>query len=251
MARYAMVIDSNKCMDCKACILACQQRNNVPYGISRNWVHETVVDSASCGFRFQPGACMHCDDPSCVRACPTGATWKGKDGAVEIDKSRCIGCGSCVEACPYHARFINPNTGTADKCDYCRASTPGETPACVAICPVHCRIFGDADDPTSEVARVLAKHRGVHIVPKDSGARPTLTYLDETTPEALPAGSTVSHPVGAMPHLARGVTWLGGFILAALGGTFIRQLIKSSEKEDRELADKERGNNNSDKGANA
>lgn len=129
MARYVMVIDSNKCMDCKACILACQQRNNVPYGISRNWVHETVVDSASCGFRFQPGACMHCDDPSCVRACPTGATWKGKDGAVEIDKSRCIGCGSCVEACPYHARFINPNTGTADKCDYCRASTPGETPA--------------------------------------------------------------------------------------------------------------------------
>ena len=105
MARYVMVIDSEKCMNCKACIIACQQRNHVPYGLSRNWVHETDSESSPCGFKFQPGACMHCDDPSCVRACPTGATWKGKDGAVEIDRSRCIGCGSCTYICPAKRRL--------------------------------------------------------------------------------------------------------------------------------------------------
>lgn len=235
MARYVMLIDSGVCMNCKACIVACQQRNHVPYGLSRNWVRETESASSPCGAAFQPGACMHCDDPSCVRACPTGATWKNKDGAVEIDRSRCIGCGSCIEACPYQARFRHPVTGTADKCDYCRASTPGQIPACVSVCPMHCRIFGDAEDPASEVAKVLATRKAVHLVPMGSGAKPTLTYLDATTPAELPAGSTASSPVDVLRPLATGVKWTGGLVLAALAGTFLRQLFKSSEKEDVEL----------------
>lgn len=235
MARYVMAIDSEKCMNCKACILACQQRNEVPYGISRNWIHETPDSDVPAGARFQPGACMHCDDPSCVRACPTGATWKGRDGAVEIDRSRCIGCGSCIEACPYHARFRHPVTGTADKCDYCRRSTPGQEPACVSVCPVHCRIFGDADKPDSEVARVLSSHKNVHVIPLNSGAKPTLTYLDATTPEQLPEAGTESFPINTMRPLAKGLTWAGGMVLAALTGTFVRQLINSSEKEDAKI----------------
>ena len=241
MARYVMVIDSEKCMDCKACVIACQQRNHVPYGLSRNWVRETDSDQSACGFKFQPGACMHCEDPSCVRACPTGATWRGSDGVVEIDRSRCIGCGSCIEACPYHARFRHPVTGTADKCDYCRGATPGQTPACVSVCPMHCRIFGDADDPSSEVARVLAEHKAIHVVPLNSDAKPTLTYLDATTPAELPEGPVVSRPVDTIRPLAKGVTWVGGFVLAALTGTFVRQLVKSSEKEDAELAAEKSG----------
>ncbi|MBO4316836.1 MAG: 4Fe-4S dicluster domain-containing protein [Mailhella sp.] len=237
MPRYVMVIDSEKCMNCKACVIACQQRNEVPYGMSRNWVHESDVSDAPYGFKFQPGACMHCDDPSCVRACPTGATWKGKDGVVEIDRSRCIGCGSCIDACPYHARFRHPVTGTADKCDYCRRSTPaGQEPACVAVCPVRCRAFGDADDPGSEVAQLLASRTAVHVVPLGSGAKPTLAYLDRTTPSELPASSSSSMPVEAISPLAKGVTILGGAVLAALTGTFVRQLVKSSEDEDAEIA---------------
>ena len=241
MARYVMVIDSENCMNCKACVIACQQRNEVPYGTSRNWVRESDVDGAPYGFKFQPGACMHCDDPSCVRACPTGATWKGRDGVVEIDRSRCIGCGSCIEACPYHARFRHPVTGTADKCDYCRRSTPaGELPACVAVCPVHCRAFGDADDPQSEVARLLAARKAVHVVPLNSNARPTLTYLDATVPAQLPEGASSSMPVEAIRPIAKGVTWVGGAVLAALTGTFVRQIIKSSEKEDEEIIAEQR-----------
>ncbi len=236
MARYVMCIDSENCMNCKACIVACQQRNDIPYGLSRNWIHETDSEKSPCGFKYQPGSCMHCDDPSCVRACPTGATWKGKDGAVEIDRSRCIGCGSCIEACPYHARFRHPITGTADKCDYCRGSTPGQIPACVAVCPMHCRMFGDADDPSTEVAKVLAIHKAVHVVPLNSGAKPTLTYLDSTTPSELPEGNAASYPIDIMRPLAKGVAWVGGLVLAALTGTFVRQLIKSSEKEDEEIA---------------
>ena len=236
MAHYIMAIDSERCMNCKACIIACQQRNHVPYGLARNWIRETACSTAPAGFRFQPGACMHCDDPSCVRACPTAATWKDSDGSVKIDVSRCIGCGSCIKACPYHARFLNPQSGTADKCDYCQGSTPGEVPACVAVCPTHCRIFGDADDPGSEVADVLATRKPIHVIPKNSGARPTLTYLDATTPEILPEGPTESRPVEAMRPMAKAVTWIGGLVLAALGGTFVRQLLWPSAREEEEPA---------------
>lgn len=236
MARYIMLINSEHCMDCKACVVACQQRNGVPYGFHRNWVHETQSQASACGFKFQPGACMHCEDPSCVAACPTGATWKARDGVVHIDRSRCIGCGSCIEACPYHARFRHPLTGTADKCDYCMGSTPGETPACVAVCPMHCRTFGDLDDPSSAVAKIAATHKLVHIVPKGSGARPTLAYLETTTPASLPAASTISHPVEVIRPFSKVVTWVGGAVLAALAGTFVRQLVKPSEREDEEIA---------------
>lgn len=239
MARYIMAIDSGRCMNCKACVIACQQRNNVPYGLSRNWIRESVRPEEKAGFHFQPGACMHCDDPSCVRVCPVGATWKGADGAVEIDPARCIGCGSCIEACPYHARFKNPRTGTADKCDYCRGSGVDAVPACVSVCPTHCRIYGDADDAASEVAQVLAARKNVHIVPEHSGARPTLTYLDATWPELLPEGPVTSSPMDAMPHLAKALTVAGGLVLAALTGTFVRQCISPSPGEEAELAREE------------
>ena len=112
---------------------------------------------------------------------------------------------------------------------------------------MHCRIFGDADDPSSDVAKALAIHKAVHVIPLGSGAKPTLTYLDSTTPAQLPAGSTASQPVGTIRPLARGVTWLGGLVLAALTGTFVRQLIKSSEVEDEEIAAEKKATTFADK----
>ena len=95
MPRYVMAIDASKCLNCKACLIACQQRNAVPYGLSRNWVRETPDTASPSGWRYQPGACMHCDEPSCVDACPTHATYKAEDGVVMVDETRCIACGSC------------------------------------------------------------------------------------------------------------------------------------------------------------
>ena len=103
MSRYIMAIDANKCINCKACVLACQQRNGTPYGHSRNWVRETPDKLSLLGTAYQPGACMHCDHPLCVEACPTHATYKADDGSVGIDPERCIGCGG-ASSCSYRAR---------------------------------------------------------------------------------------------------------------------------------------------------
>ena len=114
MPRYVMAIDASKCLNCKACLIACQQRNAVPYGLSRNWVRETPDTASPSGWRYQPGACMHCAEPSCVDACPTHATYKAEDGVVMVDETRCIACGSCMRACPYQARHIDPARRVVD-----------------------------------------------------------------------------------------------------------------------------------------
>ena len=229
MSRYIMVIDATRCIDCKACILACQQRNGVPYEYSRNWVRETPDRLAPLGMAYQPGACMHCDNPLCVKACPTHATYKAEDGSVVIDPDRCIGCGGCIEACPYDARYNNPLTGTADKCDYCRSSTPGQIPACVQVCPVHCRIFGDAQNPDDPVSRVLADGKHVYVVPPDYDTRPTLAYLNRTTPTDWPQKKDVPPALAAIGPLSSVVKVLGGLTLFGVIGVFVKQLFLPSE----------------------
>lgn len=227
MSRYVMAIDAAKCLNCKACILACQQRNGVPYEHARNWVRETPDRAALLGVGFQPGACMHCDEPRCVAACPTLATYKAEDGSVVIDHDRCIGCGGCIEACPYGARYRNPLTGTADKCDYCRSATPGQTPACVQVCPVHCRTFGDASNPDDPVAHELAAHTPVHVVPK-GGAKPTLTYLTPT-PTDWPQDKAVPPALAAVGPLSTLVGIFGGLSLFGVIGVFVKQLFLPSD----------------------
>lgn len=237
MPRYKMLIDSEKCLNCKACVVACQQRNHVPYGHSRNWIRETPDPSFPGGVHFQPGACMHCDDAPCVRACPTEATWKNSDGVVMLAPERCVGCGACIDACPYNARFRHPETHVVDKCDYC--GNNGCVPACVAVCPTGCRIFGDADDPASPVAEALASRQPIYVTPENMDPKPSLAYLDHTTPDKLPAVEPPVGPMDSMGPLSKTLTWAGGATLALLAGTFGRQLLKSSEKEEQEMNKKD------------
>ena len=231
MPHLVMAIDAAKCLNCKACILACQQRNGVPYDCARNWIRETADASARMGVSFQPGACMHCDRPLCVDACPTHATYKSDDGSVVIDSDRCIGCGGCIEACPYDARFKHPVTGRADKCDYCRHATPGQVPACVQVCPVHCRIFGDADNPGDPVVQALAHNRQIHVTPADFDTKPTLTYLNATTPTDWPQKKDVPPTLAAIGPLASVVRGLGGLALFGVAGVFVKQLFCPSDAE--------------------
>jgi len=230
--QLAMVIDSSRCIDCKACMAACITANAVPAGYNRNWVKDAEPDLAKGAFRghFQPGGCMHCDNPTCVAACPTGATFKSRDdGSVVIDRGLCIGCGNCIPACPYGARFRNPALRKADKCDYCAARrAQGLSPACVDTCPTKARVFGDLSDPDSEAARLLAENKGrlVRLVASGTDTKPNMYYLGATEPRNWPVEpappTAMAAMTGLVDPLVKAAVALSGLGVLAMFG---RQLF--------------------------
>ena len=171
--RYAMYIDVSKCYGCMACVVACAAENNVPVGVFRTWVERHVRPDGSV--IFVPKQCNHCDNPPCVKPCPTGATYRRDDGLVLVDSDLCIGCGACVEACPYGARYMNPLTGTVDKCTFCdHRLAKGLLPACVEACPTGARVFGDLNEPGE--LRELVESQPVEALKEWAGTRPMVFY---------------------------------------------------------------------------
>jgi Fe-S-cluster-containing dehydrogenase component len=180
-ARLAMVINTKRCFDCKACMMACKVENDLPCGFWRNWVRDDSK-GASPRTQYQPGQCMQCDEPSCVAACPVGATWRRADGVVVIDPLKCIGCGNCVTACPYGARYRNPVTRLADKCDFCsQRLAQGQAPACVETCPTRARVFGDLNDPKSAVSKLVKSGEVITVAAPQVDTKPQIYYLTGTT----------------------------------------------------------------------
>ncbi len=188
--RYAMVIDVRRCSGCQACSIACKSEFDVPIGGFRSWVehHEAGVFPAT-ERRMLPRLCNHCSKPPCVEACPPGVkgTYKREeDGIVVVDESQCTGCARCLEACPYDARFMNPfkgdpakhkGNGVADKCDFClHRISQGVAPSCVNTCPGKARIFGDLNDPTSEVAKLVAEF-DTTVLRRDQKTKPSVFYI--------------------------------------------------------------------------
>ncbi len=178
--RYAIVLDTRKCIDCKACTVACKAENGVPVGRDnyRNWVTEEKLRGTfpNLGQSFSPGQCMQCGNTPCDRVCPTKATGVSPEGIVTVNAKKCIGCKYCMTACPYNARYYNEETGAVDKCTFCaHRLTTGGTPACVETCPTKVRVFGDLNDPNSEVSRLLAKHPHQVLKP-EMGTKPFLFY---------------------------------------------------------------------------
>ncbi len=177
--RYGFVIELDLCIDCRACMVACSVENRVPIGKHRNWVY-TIGPTGTfpeLGMHFQAGNCMHCANPPCERVCPTGATSRRADGLVEIDQDKCIGCRYCMQACPYDARYFDEKKGVTDKCTGCvHRVEAGEEPACVQACMTGARLFGDLNDPTSEVSRVLATHPS-HVLAPEAGTEPGFHYV--------------------------------------------------------------------------
>ena len=133
---------------------------------------------------YLPKACMHCYDAPCVPVCPTGASFKREDnGVVLVDYERCIGCQLCMWACPYGVREFDEHEGVVKKCTLCidriddEALAPEDRqPACVQSCPTQARTYGDLDDPSSAVARLVAEQRGFQLLP-ELGANPAVHYL--------------------------------------------------------------------------
>jgi tetrathionate reductase subunit B len=176
--RYALAIDSKRCINCKACVVACRAENRVPVGHSRPWIEEEVRGTfPNLLMTSEPEQCHQCKHPACVRVCPTGASWQRADGIVVINDSDCVGCRYCVVACPFEARFFREDRGVVEKCDFCSKRVDrGEVPACVETCPAKVRIFGDLNDPKSKLAEVL-RTRQYRMKKAEAGTGPQLYYL--------------------------------------------------------------------------
>ena len=199
-----MVIDSSSCIDCKACMIACKVENSVSEGYWRNWVKKQEPDFDDNGMitgtdnaRFQPGNCMHCDNPMCVQACPTGATYKNdEDGTVLVNEDLCIGCGSCIPACPYGARYRHVERKKVDKCDFCQHRRErGDLPACVVTCPTKARTFGNIKDPESDAALALARGSHVRVVNRETDTKPNIYYEAGTAPLDWPVKAEMPAPI--------------------------------------------------------
>jgi Fe-S-cluster-containing dehydrogenase component/formate-dependent nitrite reductase membrane component NrfD len=178
MPNYGFAIDLRKCIGCHACTIACKAEHEIPVGVNRCWV-KTVEKGAFPETRrfFFPVLCNQCVEAPCVRICPTNALFKRRDGIVDLYGDSCIGCRACMEACPYDQLFIDPNTRTAEKCNFCANRVENKLlPACVIVCPTECRIFGDLDDPCSEVSRIF-QHEAFTVRKPEKGTGPKVFYL--------------------------------------------------------------------------
>lgn len=148
MTRLAFFFDSTRCVGCKTCAVACNKKNQLPLGVSyRRVTSYEVGEYPTATFYHWSRACNHCENPACVRACPTAAMYKDADGTVQHNDDTCIGCGSCVIACPYDVPQIVKEEGIAKKCNAC-ADTREEDgmPTCVASCGMRALEFGDYDE---------------------------------------------------------------------------------------------------------
>lgn len=206
---YGFLIDNRKCIGCHACSTACKSENEVPLGVNRTWVKYVEKGMFPNTRRyFQVTRCNHCANPPCVHICPTRAMFQRADGVVEFDKDRCIGCKACMQACPYDAIYMDPNTHTAAKCHYCAHRTDvGLEPACVIVCPVHAIIAGDLNDPKSEISRTIATQQ-VRARKPEQGTQPKLFYIDAEEAAIVPTLAT--QDAGMLwATLPRGGDWRG------------------------------------------
>ena len=149
MSKYYLFQDTKKCIGCHSCEVACKLEHDLPAGPRMFKVIQIgpVETGDDLLMNFMAVTCLHCDRPACVLACPTGAMQRrDQDGIVFVDPALCVGCKTCMSACPWGAPQWNPEAGKAVKCDYCiDRLDEGKQPACVTICTTHCLHFGLAE----------------------------------------------------------------------------------------------------------
>jgi Fe-S-cluster-containing dehydrogenase component/formate-dependent nitrite reductase membrane component NrfD len=193
MTNYGFLIDQSKCIGCHACSTACKSENQVPIGVNRTLVKYVETGAyPDVRRRFQVTRCNHCANPPCVRICPVTAMYQRDDGIVEFDPSICIGCKSCMQACPYDSIYLDPETNTAAKCTFCAHRIDvGLEPACVVVCPEHAILAGDLNDPASEISRKLSTAQATVRKP-EQGTGPKLFYSNGNDWSLHPSAASAS-----------------------------------------------------------
>jgi len=175
--RYGFLIDQNRCIGCHACTVACKEEHNIAVGVNRTWVKYIEKGRYPDTRRhFAVLRCNHCDDAPCIEICPTVALFRRPDGIVDFDHERCIGCKSCMQACPYDALYIDPDRNTAAKCNFDASRVEmGYKPACEVVCPTQAILSGDLDDSNSMISKRIAMEK-VSVRKAEKGTKPKLFY---------------------------------------------------------------------------
>ncbi|MGC9076639.1 MAG: 4Fe-4S dicluster domain-containing protein [Conexivisphaera sp.] len=182
--RLGFLWDMTLCVSCGACVTACSAANypDERWMENRSWdwltsnILLTYYDKPPTGRAYSLiTSCQQCENPPCVGVCPTGASYIDKDtGLVLIDYDKCIGCRYCMAACPYGMRWLDQIHGWPNKCpgpDSQERISNGQNPACVEVCPTGARLFGDLDDPNSEISIRLKESTAVRLL-EDKGTEP-------------------------------------------------------------------------------
>lgn len=203
--QWIKVIDHTRCVGCHACTVACKSENEVPVGVTRTYVkHVEKGTFPNTRRSFQVTRCNQCADPPCVASCPVTAMYQRDDGIVDFDKDVCIGCKACIAACPYDAIFINPDDGSAEKCNMCSHRIDvGLEPACVSVCPAEAILIGDLHEPSGKVAALVGRDN-VAVRRPEKNTQPKLYYMgiDQATLDPLAASTPPGgmHQWSEQPH---------------------------------------------------
>ena len=202
--KFGFLIDHRKCIGCHACSVACKEEHQVPLGVYRTWVKYVEKGAFPHTQRhFTVLRCNHCENAPCVTICPVTALYKRTDGIVDFDTDVCIGCKACMQACPYDALYIDPNTDTAAKCNFCAHRTEiGLQPSCEVVCPTQAILSGDLDDPTSAIAQTTAREP-VRVRKPDKGTVPQLFYIDVDEHSLTPNATTHPQDFGMWSQVGR------------------------------------------------
>jgi len=194
MTRLGFVLDSDNCIGCHACTIACKSEHDVPLGVNRTWVKYietgTFPDVAR---KFSVMRCNQCEDAPCMAICPTNALFRADNGVVDFQDDNCIGCKSCMNACPYDALYINPETNTAHKCNMCNHRVEvGLEPSCQVVCPTEAITIGDLDDPHSKINQIIARNETAVRSPEQN-TKPKVFYKGADQASLDPTRSALSN----------------------------------------------------------
>ena len=250
--QHAYLFDATRCIDCRACMIACSAENNVPMSDTYIWVAGQGVVGTYPDLKrgTMPYHCMHCLEPDCVSACPVGAWSKREDGPVLYDADKCIGCRYCMNACPFSVPHFDWNTGLLGgalmhKCTMCAHNRldVGEIPACVQTCPTAALEFGERAELIKEAHARIAAHPGRyidHVYGETENGGTSYLILSHVPFEDLGLPNLGSTPVKNVSEAAMGLTipfalgWGAVLSGAAVG---VRVLNKQKERVEAQQAE--------------